>query len=246
MKEITFIIPCAGKATRLGIPFCKEMLPINKDITLIDLVFNNLRQFKEKCQIVIIISKNKMDLVEYLSKYSDEFDIYFVYQKTEYKELVGAIKSAEEFISEKNILILPDIFIKDKSIESKLSDYVNYLDYNSASYLITEETNKEILSRVGNVKIDKKLNLISDIIDKPSIDKINELETSHYWISIGFTRGVYYENYFNTILSKKTTSSQGWVINSPYVTVDFALDLGVWDNIKEFYKLNRGDKIYEN
>ena len=244
MKEITFIIPCAGKATRLGIPFCKEMFPIDKEITLIDVVFNNLRQFKDKCQIVVIISKDKENLVKYLSKYADEFDIYFVYQKSYFKELIGAIRSAEEFFSKKNILILPDIITYDKEINNKLKQYVDILDEYPYTFLICNEHDKNVLSRVGNVKINHKLNVITDVIDKPTIEYIEKNNLSDYWISIGF-RGddsyIPYYKYFEALLSKKKMSEIGIQVANPYVKIDFALDLGVWDNIQKFYsKLNNG------
>ena len=237
MKEITFIIPCAGKGSRLGIPFPKEMLPIDKEMTLIDKCFENLKQFKDICQIVIIISKEKEELVKYLSKYSDEFNIYFVYQKTYYKELIGAIKSAEDFFLEKNVIILPDILINDENLEMKLHHYINILNYQDYSFLITHETDKNILSKVGNVIVFN--NKIIDAIDKPDIYTINQLDLSHYWVSIAFKKDSDFFNFFNDLQKNKTMIELNRSINYDYSEIDFALDLGVWQNIEKFYKIKR-------
>lgn len=234
MKEITFIIPCAGKGSRLNIPGCKELLPISNGTTLIDEVFSNLKEFKDISQIILIISKDKEQLVKYVSKYSDEFNIYFVYQKTYFSDLSGAINSASEFFSKKNILILPDIILRDKNLSEKIKKYVEILEKTDCCYLITKSKNYNVLEKVGCLVINN--DNVEGIIDKPSKIEIIQKNLTSYWISFGFNKNFInsYNKHFSLMQEKNKFNK---LEKFPYINIDFALDLGTWENIKLYYNM---------
>jgi hypothetical protein len=57
-------------------------------------------------RVIVIIGPHKFDTVRYLhEKYDDKVDLVFVFQKTHQKYVIGAIKSAEHLLCEKNILL---------------------------------------------------------------------------------------------------------------------------------------------
>ncbi len=237
MKEITFIIPCAGKGSRLGAPWPKELFVIDKNISLIDVYFDHIKQFKNNCQVVIIISEEKMELVKYLSKYKEDFDIIFCYQKPQFKELGGAIKSAENYLSKKNILLLPDLLLSDKFIELKMQMYIDNLDRDNIAYLIKEEKNLETLAKLGNVLINDN-NIITEVVDKPTIDTIKEKNYQHYWCSFGFTDKIkeQFLKEFDDLISKIPLNKNNCLIGGTAVYIDNAIDLGIWTNIHKYFK----------
>jgi glucose-1-phosphate thymidylyltransferase len=238
LKSISFIIPCAGKGSRLSIPSAKELLPVDYNTTLIDCVFNNLKNYKYKANFIFIISKEKTDLIKYLSKYSDNYDIYFVYQKSNKKDLLGAIESAENLFSEKNILILPDILLLDDSIYLKIDDYIKLLDKNiDLSILDYCEFSDSKKEKLGNVKYDENENILG-IIDKPTNHTILQNENSFCWVSLGFRSDKVFEfyNIFKQIQIKdKYVDLEKNKINAKSIHIRNAIDLGVWDNIRLFH-----------
>lgn len=237
MKDITFIIPCAGRGTRLGAPWPKELYVIDKDTCLIDKYFEHISQFKNNCQVVIIISEEKTELVKYLGKYKEEFDIIFCFQKPQFKELGGAIKSAENYLSKKNILLLPDLLISDNLMDLKMKMYIENLNKSDIAYLIKEETDPNVLTKLGNVKINMH-GIITEVVDKPSIETIKEKDYQNYWCSFGFT----YENKdhflyeFDKLIKKETLPANNHLIGGSAVYIDNAIDLGVWTNIRKYFK----------
>ena len=237
MKEITFIIPCAGKGSRLGAPWPKELYVIDKEVCLIDKCFNHISQFKNICQVVIIISEEKMELVKYLSKYKEDFDIIFCYQKPQFKELGGAIKSAENYLSKKNILLLPDLLLSDRFIDLKMQTYINNLNRDNIAYIIKEEKNPEVLTKLGNVLINED-NIITEVVDKPTIDKIKEKNYQHYWCSFGFTDKIkdQFLDEFDKLISKQPLPENNCLIGGTAVYIWKAIDLGVWTNIHKYFK----------
>lgn len=229
---LTFIIPCAGKGTRLGIPFSKELFPIDKNTTLIDKAFSYIEPFKRISKVVIIVSEDKGDLIKYLKKYSDDFDINFVYQKNNLKELSGAIKSAANYFSEKNILLLPDIVLIDKQLDWK---FINLIEEdNDVNFLVCEENNENILQRMGamTVKNDKVLSTI----DKPTLEQVKENNFNSYWVSFAFKFDCYKDFLDNfEKMQKHEEYDKKYFENTLAIPVNYALDLGVWENIRKYY-----------
>lgn len=237
MRPITFIIPCAGKGSRLGAPWPKELYIIEKQTCLIDKCFDEIRPFKDESQVVIIVSEHKMEVVKYLSKYANEFNILFIYQKPDLVELGGAIKSAKEYLSEKNMILLPDLLLSDDKIHEKFKSVLEFLEEDPVAYLLKHEPNVEKLSKLGNVVLENK-NIVKNIIDKPSSDEIIKNKYRDYWISFAF-RGDCSETFlecFDNIMKKNRSYDITPVLNGKGVFIDEAIDLGVWENIYTYYK----------
>lgn len=239
LRPITFIIPCAGKGTRLSVPMSKELFPINHDRTLIDCVFSNLKIFRYISQVVIIISKEKMELVKYLSKYSDYFKIYFIYQDSQKENLMGAIQSVEELFSKKNILILPDILLFDNNIHYKLEKYIDMLDDEiNLAILDYYENDVNKRKKLGNIEYNN--DEIISIIDKPSDDSIIAYSLKYCWVSIGFTYKnlqTFYQFFQRIQMKNEKFDLDCHNIIAKSIHIDNALDMGVWENVKFYYNM---------
>ena len=109
MSKLTVILPAAGKGTRLNLPYPKEMFKLNNEEALIDHSFNFFRDYGRKnVEFVVIINEDKTELVSYLSKYKDRYNITFTYQNPNEHEVTGAIKSASHLFGKHNLVLLPD------------------------------------------------------------------------------------------------------------------------------------------
>ncbi len=233
------IIPCAGKGTRLNIPFPKELMPVEYGQVLIDYSFDLLKSFG-KVRVVIIINPEKVEIMRYLQKYSDDFDIVFCYQKTGSKGMIGAIRSAKDLFLENNLLLLPDTIIQ--SSQKDLIDMtIEYLNSFPAVFWAKKENDYEILSREGALRLIKQNGhlIVEDYIDKPGK---NSNDLNGYWAACAFQRK--YSTDFLEVMDNAIQKQVGFsfkesfLSGSPAIEVDSSIDMGVWESICQYMGRN--------
>jgi len=133
MSKLKVILPAAGKGTRLNLPYPKEILRLDNDNALIDNCFNFFRDYGRKdVEFVVVINENKLELISYLAKYKEKYNISFVFQNPNEKEYTGAIKSASHLFGEHNLVMLPDTLMKLKPnedlftlVQNSLLEYID-------------------------------------------------------------------------------------------------------------------------
>lgn len=237
MRDISVIIPCAGKGTRLGIPFSKELFPVSKEQTLIDCCFERLYPFKDKVSVVIIIAPDKTDLVRHLYKYCSDFEMVFLYQSPENKEFLGALESSKSQYSRVNVLMLPDIIVKDSSFSKKLTTLINETDKDGIGFGVVYEGDYGRLQKMGAIRaVNNRLEALAEKPDK------NPGLFNCYWIYISW-KGSMTELFLAELKSLyanrgKRISDESTLIGKPVVVFDKALDLGVWPNVISFFSDN--------
>ena len=190
------IIPLAGLGTRL-LPltsvFAKELLPINGK--------PGIEYILDECieagitEVIFIISKKKIMIKNYF--YNDNFYKKIIAKKkdsriiNEYKKILkykkmikfvyqnkplgtgNAVLKARKYIKDKYFLMLlpDDLIMKHNCSKSMIQIHNKY----KSSVMASMNINKKDVTRWGiyklNKKIDKKNYLISDVVEKPSINK---------------------------------------------------------------------------
>ncbi|MBI04417.1 MAG: hypothetical protein CMI96_01205 [Pelagibacteraceae bacterium] len=244
-KRITVILPAAGKGSRLLLPYPKELMKINESHSLIDYTFD---LFKKKCkaQFVVVINEKKLSLIEYLSKYKNIFNISFVFQKDRYKEITGAIKSAENLFSDYNLVLLPDTIVQlYRRKYLSLDEVVNRTKKTGFSFLYKKENSIIKLKQMGCLKIID--NKCENYEDKPTT-KINDFNA--FWAGFAFDKNKYYESIKiieSSTLRKKLNYNQfkqSPLHMSEGIEIKNQLDLGTWNNIRKRllkdYLINHG------
>ena len=112
---ITVILPCAGEGTRLSLPYPKEIHSIEKNKSLIDYSFDLFSNYgRRDVQFIVTLTEDKTDIIRYLSRYKSRFNISFTFFNPKETEYTGSIKSAKHLFGEKNIVLLPDTYLKLK------------------------------------------------------------------------------------------------------------------------------------
>ena len=67
-KKLTVVMPAAGKGSRLGLPYPKEIMHLEENKALIDYSFDFFKnRSREEVEFVVIINEHKTDIVKYLS-----------------------------------------------------------------------------------------------------------------------------------------------------------------------------------
>ena len=235
MSNLTVILPAAGKGTRLNLPYPKEILRLNNDEALIDNSFNFFRDYGRKdVEFVVIINEDKPELLSYLSKYKDRYNISFTYQNPNEQEYTGAIKSASHLFGEHNIVLLPDTIMRLPA-GADLYELVNSsLTETGFTFLYKKESDENVLKTKGALSVNNK-KIIEAYEDKP---ETNLKRYNAFWCSFAFRKRV-----FNQCISfmEKSTLRQKFSIdaikstpiyNSKGIEVDDYIDLGTWKEIR--------------
>jgi dTDP-glucose pyrophosphorylase len=114
----TFLIPAAGRGSRFGAPYAKELHALRRGVTVMDIVMHSLHRLAlPELRVVIVISADKLDLVRYLEPYAKQLALSFVYQNdAALREMPAALMSAEPFCDDVVVVYLADqIYLGDPS-----------------------------------------------------------------------------------------------------------------------------------
>ena len=141
---ITVILPCAGEGTRLSLPYPKEVHSIEKNKSLIDYSFDLFSNYgRRDVQFVVTLTEDKTDIIKYLSRYKSRFNISFTFFNPAETEYTGSIKSAKHLFGEKNLVLLPDTYLKLKSSQDIVNLVSESLNETGFTFFYKKENNKE-------------------------------------------------------------------------------------------------------
>ena len=232
--KLTIILPSAGKGTRLNLPYPKEILRLDNDNALIDNCFNFFKDYgRNQVEFVVVINEDKTDLIKYLAKYKDRYNISFVFQNPSEKEYTGAIKSAYHLFGEHNLVLLPDTLMKLQPGKDLYTLVTEALEETGFSFLIKKEEDKEVLKTKGAIKVNQ--GLVVEYEDKPT-DKVGQYNS--FWCAFAFRRRNFYECI--NFMEKSTLKQKHEIYEiqktpiwgSKVIEVANYIDLGTWPEIR--------------
>ena len=155
MSNLTVILPCAGEGTRLSLPYPKEVHSIEKNKSLIDYSFDLFSNYgRRDVEFVITLNENKTELVKYLSRYKSRYNISFTFFNPAETEYTGSIKSAKHLFGEKNLVLLPDTFMKLKSSQDIVNLVSDSLNETGFTFFFKRERSELMLRTKGALSID--------------------------------------------------------------------------------------------
>lgn len=234
-RKLNVILPCAGFGTRLGLPMSKELMPVDKSTTLIDLTFSHFTKCKrEEVEFSITIDERKLDLIAYLGKYADNFDMKVTYYNKKYSEFCGSLKSAAPLINDYNVLLLPDTYILHH-YASFADEILNNLEIQQSFFIAKESIDPENLKAKGCLQLSEEgeVNLYQD---KP----VRTEGFNAVWCGIAFRKHQY--NEVVDVLSASTYKQEGATLmfeqsclfKSKILLVEKYIDLGTWPDLSDF------------
>jgi NDP-sugar pyrophosphorylase family protein len=236
MKKLKVIIPAAGSASRLGIPYSKEIMRIEDGKSLIDNVFDLFSDYqRQHVEFVVVINENKSDIIKYLANYKNKYNISFCYQNPDFKEYTGAIKSASHLFGDYNVVLLPDSLIKFNG--DFLPTVIDALDKSDVTFLYKKEDDDSMKSTKGALLVDQDQNIL-DYYDKPK----DSSRYNSYWCSFAFRRHAF--DKFISFMESSTLRDNSIKFNiqdtplymSKGIEVEDYIDLGTWKEINKFIK----------
>lgn len=227
-------MPAAGKGSRLGLPYPKEIMHLEEGKALIDYSFDFFKnRTREEVEFVVVINEHKTDIVKYLSRYKDRFKISFTYQDPAEHEYTGAIKSARHLFGENNVVMLPDTLMRLKPGVDLYERVIGNLRSKGFVFFYKQETNPLMLATKGSLTVEN--GFVKAYEDKPIADfsKYNA-----FWCSFAFTKTA-----FPLCMSfmEKSTLRAGVdpdeirltpIYNSMGIEVQDYIDLGTWSEVR--------------
>jgi NDP-sugar pyrophosphorylase family protein len=227
-------MPAAGKGTRLNLPYPKEILRLDKQTALIDKSFLLFDTYdRNQVEFIVVINEEKTDIIKYLSKYKNRYNISFTYQKPDELEYTGAIKSAKHLFGENNLVLLPDTLLTFPKEFDLLYQIQQHLQKDSFSFFFKSETDPKTLSSKGCLRIDSASRIL-DYEDKPSK---GYCRFNGYWCAFAFKKNVFDQciSFMEQSTLKKPDAKKP--INNTAIYLSKAIkvkdykDLGTWDEI---------------
>jgi NDP-sugar pyrophosphorylase family protein len=236
---ITVILPCAGEGTRLSLPYPKEVHSIEKNKSLIDYSFDLFSNYgRRDVQFVVTLTEDKTDIIKYLSRYKTRFNITFTFFNPKESEYTGSIKSAKHLFGEKNIVLLPDTYLKLKDSDDIIDLVDKSLNETGFTFFYKKENNPEMLHTKGALIVDEH-NLIHDYEDHP--EEVRD-EFNGFWCSFAFRKRV-----FDSCIEfmEKSTLNHRFLANeiqntpiykSKAIEVKEYIDFGTWEQIYKWIR----------
>jgi NDP-sugar pyrophosphorylase family protein len=240
------ILPAAGKGSRLNLPYPKEILRLNNDDGLIDYSFNFFRDYGRKdVEFIVVINEHKTDIVEYLAKYKDRFNISFTYQNPNEHEYTGAIKSAKHLFGEHNIVLLPDTIMKLQPNQNLYDLVESSLTETGFTFLYKKENNQKVLRTKGCIHVDEN-SIVEKYEDKPETN-INQY--NGFWCSFAFRKRAF--DSCIAYMEKSTLKhkidyneiKQTPIYKSKAIEVQDYIDLGTWEEIRRLLQNENHNRL---
>ena len=239
MSLLTVIMPAAGKGTRLNLPYPKEILRLDKEQALIDYSFDFFRDYgRRDVEFVIVINEEKTEIIKYLSRYKDKFNISFTFQNPNEQEYTGAIKSAKHLFGEHNVVLLPDTIMTLNPNVNLVDTVQDSLTKTGFTFFYKKELDEAMLKTKGALSIDSN-GLVQAYEDKP-VEAFENFNA--FWCSFAFSRRA-----FDSAMSfmEKSTLRQRVlpaeiektpIYQSKGIEVLDYKDLGTWDEIRRLLR----------
>ncbi|WP_372457287.1 hypothetical protein [Streptomyces olivaceus] len=122
-------------------------------------------------RLVVVFGRHKLETVDYLARYSDTFQMVFVYQDESLGGgLDGAIRSALPMTQGPVALVLPDIVVGGADAPGKLLDALRQVEVAGWSVVAAEEGDRETLRHMGALAVDEEGGVLTvgAATDKPA------------------------------------------------------------------------------
>lgn len=241
MNRPLIILPAAGSGSRLGLPYSKEIMRVNERQCLIDFSFDHFAHCERNdVEFLVVINERKTDIIKYLSKYKQRFDISFIFQDPDQQEYTGAIKSARPYFRSTNVVLLPDTKMQlfDGRNLMQLADQI--VDSTGFGFFYKKENNHNMLKTKGALSVNEN-STVTLYQDKPqnNIEKFNAFWCALTFTPQGFDSSIAFMENSTLKLNNDTISIERTALyGSKGAEVKSYVDLGTWPELTKFFNDN--------
>lgn len=105
---ITFILPCAGSGTRLGLPFPKELAPLGEGRVIIDSSLDLIAETVSAKRVILMDDGDRKATADYIRRRLPEVPLARVRQHRYAADWPDGVIRLEPWLGEVNVVLLPD------------------------------------------------------------------------------------------------------------------------------------------
>jgi hypothetical protein len=237
---MNIILPAAGKGTRLGLPYPKELHRVIEGRSLIDFSLSHILEGGTLAgRVSLTIIPEKQIVVEYVRSRLPGLQVRSSFFDDRFTEWPGSILSAQEHFWSRNIALLPDssITLADGSprlLEGFAASFDDGADIVFAYMPVDGTTN---ISALGALSVDPDGHQVAAFCDKPAPDTASRYNA--FWTAFGFTDRAA-ENLLQMMMRSVARESVDFASLGYKVSgfpVAGYVDLGTWPNMRKFQAL---------
>ena len=237
---ITTILPCAGKGTRLGLPYPKELHRIAKDQSLIDFSLAHALNAQDHVdKVVTVVAPGKENVGDYAeSRLNGSLRLERVYFNEAYVEWPGSIKSAEMHFGAFNVALLPDSVLRLPKGERLMQRYQSLFDDGAdLVFAYVPQTDPQVLKALGALQINDST--VTGFCDKP--DPADGNSYDGFWASFGFSRaaGAKVLDFMMRSVARQTVDINELSLDVRGFEIESYTELGTWPSMARFLGSDR-------
>ncbi|MFD5616477.1 hypothetical protein [Kitasatospora sp. NPDC127060] len=181
----TIVLPCAGKGSRLGLPFPKELLPAGPGLVAIDSVLRLVEETVVDVRLLLVTAPGREATARYVRERSVA-PLAVVEQDPALPELAGAIRSALPWCPGPVLVLLPDQVLADPA-PGLLDCALAALADSPACFLAAPEADPRRIAVDGALATEPGpggLRRLTALADKPGPDRTGGFD--RVWFGFGF------------------------------------------------------------
>ena len=232
---LNLILPCAGSGTRLGLAYPKETHLIAENTALLDLSLRLCEPHREQIHsVTVVLTPQKTEIVRFLDKWRQAFEIRFCYFNDANFEWAGSVLSAEPLFAEKNLVLLPDSYLREHQDHPVVPTMESLLEHHDVAFAQMPESDPERLATLGALRVAEDGH-VAAFCDKPETDLQG---FNGFWGAFGFRRAA-----GRPLLEMMTRSIRREPVDIEALGLDltsFELrgydDLGNWPSLHSFVR----------
>lgn len=171
--DLTVLLPCAGAGRRFDAPYPKELHRSSDGFSLVDLALAPVLAVARagvSVRLVVAVTPEKLDTARYLSRYADDFQLVFTYQRDHHgQDLSGAIRALVPFASGSVMLILPDQRFEWSETSNPVEQALNMLETFPWAVMAVRNHDDSVLRVEGALCLEQRQGVtrVLDAADKP-------------------------------------------------------------------------------
>lgn len=232
---ISYILPAAGKGTRLGLPYPKEIHRVLPNRSLIDFSLAHVTARPDLTeQVVVVLNADKEVVADYVHGVLPEtIPLRRAYFNPAYTEWPGSIRSAEAYFGEYNVALLPDSVLTPLAGEALASNYQDaFEDGADLVFAYLPVTAAEQLRSLGALSVAD--DQVTAFCDKPDVEFAGAYNA--FWASFGFRKdcGPDVLSLMMRSVAREPVELSALGLNVRAFPIANYVDLGTWPSLAKY------------
>jgi hypothetical protein len=237
----TVVLPCAGKGSRLGLPFPKELVPTGRGRLAIDCALQLLDEAAADVRVLLVTGPGREATVRHVRERCAR-SVAVVEQDPALPELAGAIRSALPWCPGPVLVLLPDQVLA-RSAPGLLDAALATLTGHPVCFLAAPESDSAriavdgaLATRPGPGRGERRLRALAD---KPGWHRANAFD--HVWFGFGFRPAAAHPllEQLHAAAEHRLTGAAfrtGPLAGAPVLDCPPFTDLGTWPDLTRHWK----------